>query len=346
MSIRMKIFSFVIIFIDLFWGSCYDIFEELKKMKQPGFDLYDRTSLKSYNLDKSMRYQLNMLDTLDVFTRKHCENVASLTCRLCEYLHCNKGFTEYCTICAYLHDIGKLFIPPSILQKPGRLTDEEFEIMKTHTTIGYDMCMKDLKLRPYAAGPIYHHEALDGSGYPRGLTKKDIPYEGQIIRVADEYDAIVSKRQYKSHIGISDTLKILIENTKPHEPVSKASALQEIGENAKLGKDNSIIVRTLFKVVIDDIGYEITCTQAYVDNLNEELKRFEQIEKYRKKMENAKREKDKNYYLEGIKILLKPEETLENYQEVHKEYQEAYETRKAMIDNLYHEIKIIKKLKV
>ena len=315
-------------------------------MKQPEFDFYDKTTLKSYNLDKTMRYQLNMLDTLDVFTRKHCENVASLTCRLCEYLHCNKGFTEYCTICAYLHDIGKLFIPPSILQKPGRLTDEEFEIMKTHTTIGYDMCMKDLKLRPYAAGPIYHHEALDGSGYPRGLTKKDIPYEGQIIRVADEYDAIVSKRQYKSHIGISDTLKILIENTKPHEPISKASALQEIGENAKLGKDNSIIVRTLFKVVIDDIGYEITCTQAYVDNLNEELKRFEQIEKYRKKMENAKREKDKNYYLEGIKILLKPEETLENYQEVHKEYQEAYETRKAMIDNLYHEIKIIKKLKV
>ena len=315
-------------------------------MKQPEFDFYDKTSLKSYNLEKTMRYQLNMLDTLDVFTRKHCENVASLTCRLCEYLHCNKGFTEYCTICAYLHDIGKLFIPPSILQKPGRLTDEEFEIMKTHTTIGYDMCMKDLKLRPYAAGPIYHHEALDGSGYPRGLTKKDIPYEGQIIRVADEYDAIVSKRQYKSHIGISDTLKILIENTKPHEPISKASALQEIGENAKLGKDNSIIVRTLFKVVIDDIGYEITCTQAYVDNLNEELKRFEQIEKYRKKMENAKREKDKNYYLEGIKILLKPEETLENYQEVHKEYQEAYETRKVMIDNLYHEIKIIKKLKV
>ena len=52
------------------------------------------------------------------------------------------------------------------------------------------MCMDDLKLRPYAAGPYYHHEALDGSGYPRGLTKKDIPYEAQIIRVADEYDAI------------------------------------------------------------------------------------------------------------------------------------------------------------
>ncbi len=315
-------------------------------MKQPEFDFYDKTSLKSYNLEKTMRYQLNMLDTLDVFTRKHCENVASLTCRLCEYLHCTKGFTEYCTICAYLHDIGKLFIPPSILQKPGRLTDEEFEIMKTHTTIGYDMCMKDLKLRPYSAGPIYHHEALDGSGYPHGLTKKDIPYEGQIIRVADEYDAIVSKRQYKSHIGISDTLKILIENTKPNEQIPKSSALKELSENVKLGRDNAIIVRTLFKVVIDDIEYEIFCTQSYIDSLKEELKRFSQIEKYRVKMENAKKEKDKNYYLEGIKILLKPDETLENYQEIHKEYQEAYETRKAMIDNLYHEIKIIKKLKV
>ncbi len=75
--------------------------------------------------------------------------------------------------------------------------------------------MKDLQLRPYAAGAIYHHEGLDGSGYPKGLTKKDIPIEGQIIRVADEYDAIVSKRQYKSHVDISDTLAMLIEDTTP-----------------------------------------------------------------------------------------------------------------------------------
>ena len=83
------------------------------------FDFYDKTSLKSYNLNESMRYQLSMLDKLDAFTRKHSENVASLTCRLCEYLHCNKGFTAYCTLCAYLHDIGKLKIPPEILQKPS-----------------------------------------------------------------------------------------------------------------------------------------------------------------------------------------------------------------------------------
>ena len=301
------------------------------------FDFYDRTSLKSYNLDESMRYQLNMLGNLDVFTRKHCENVASLTCRLCEHLHCNKGFTEYCTICAYLHDIGKLFIPAEVLQKPGKLTDEEYEIMKKHTTLGYKMCMEDLKLRPYAAGALYHHEALNGSGYPQGLTKKDIPYEGQIIRVADEYDAIVSKRQYKSHIGISDTLKILIENATPNNPNAKIP---------NLGKNNPARVRKLFKVVIEDIEYEISLTQSYVDELNDELKRFKQINKYKEQMEKSKKDKDKNYYLEGMKMLLKNNETLENYNDIFEEYKKAYDTRKAAIDNLYNEIKIIKKLKI
>lgn len=296
-------------------------------MNSEDFDFYDKTTLKSYNLDKNMRYQLNMLDQLDAFTRKHCENVASLTCRLCKKLHCQKGFTEYCTICAYLHDLGKLFIPPAVLQKPGKLTNEEYEVMKTHTSLGYKMCMEDLKLRPYAAGALYHHEALNGSGYPQGLTKKDIPYEGQIIRVADEYDAIVSKRQYKSHIGISDTLKILIEN-------------------AKNGKNNPLIVRKLFKVVREDIEYEIYLTQNYVDELAKELKRFKQINQYKEAMEKAKKDKDKNYYLEGMKILLKHNETLENYVSICEEYQKAYETRKAIIENLYHEIKIIKKLKV
>ena len=310
------------------------------------FDFYDRTSLKSYNLDQTMRYQLNMLDRLDVFTRKHCENVGDLTCRLCQHLHCNKGFTEYCTICGYLHDIGKQFIPPEVLQKPGKLTEEEFEIMKTHTTIGYKMCMDDLKLRPYAAGPYYHHEALDGSGYPRGLTKKDIPYEAQIIRVADEYDAIVSKRQYKSHIGISDTLKILIENTKPHEQIQKSDALTEVANNTKLGKNNAAITRVLFKVVIEDIEYEIFLTQSYVEELKEELKRLKQVRKYKESMDKAKKEKDKNYYLEGMKMLLKDNETPENFESAYEEYQKAYETRKAIIENLYHEIKIIKKLRV
>ena len=315
-------------------------------MKKEVFDFYDRTSLKSYNLDKTMQDQLNALGALDVFTRKHCENVATITCNLCKKLHCSKGFTEYCTICAYLHDIGKIFIPPQVLQKPGKLTEDEYAIIKTHTTIGYNMCMKDPKLRPYAAGAYYHHEALNGTGYPQGLTKKDLPYEGQIIRVADEYDAIVSKRQYKTHIGISDTLKILIENSKPNTQINASNALKQIAENAKLGKNNPAIVKVLLKVVLDDIYYEIACSQDYVDYLEENIKRLQTVQKYYNKMIQSKTEDKKNYFLEYMKIYLIENETVSNFHNIFENYKTAYEVRKNKINNLYNEVKIIKKLKV
>ncbi|MBR0427823.1 MAG: HD domain-containing protein [Clostridia bacterium] len=315
-------------------------------MKPETFDFYDRTSLKSYNLDKTMQDQLNALSQLDVFTRKHCENVAAITCRLCEYLHCSKGFTEYCTICAYLHDLGKLFIPPGILQKPAQLTDEEYEVIKTHTKIGYEMCIKDERLRPYAAGPLYHHEALNGSGYPQGLTKKDIPYEGQIIRVADEYDAIVSKRQYKSHVGITDTIKILIENSHPNPNNIQSNAINKLVESSKMGKNNPIIVKTLIKVVIDDINYEIFCTQEYVENLKENIKRLEKAEKYYYKMKSSKDESKEQYFYEYTKLYLEKGEDINSFLTIKQEYEDAYEKRKAKIDSLYEEIKNIKKLKV
>ena len=233
-------------------------------MKNEKIDFYSSTNLKSYNLDAIMKYQLSMLDRLDVFTRRHSENVANLVCRICEYLHCKKVFTIHATICAYLHDIGKLFVPPEILNKPDALTEEEFEIMKTHTTLGYEMCMKDLKLRPYADGALYHHEALNGTGYPNGLTKKDIPYVAQIIRVADEYDAIVTKRQYTTHINISETLKELIKDARPLEYI-KTVALDSLKENYKVGKINAKALKALFKVVIDDTLYEISCVMEYID---------------------------------------------------------------------------------
>ena len=137
----------------------------MKEIKHT-FNFYDQTYIKSYNLDSSIQYQLNLLDSLDVYTRKHSENVAIITCNLCHKLHLSRSFTEYCTTCAYLHDIGKLFIPSEILQKPAKLTDEEYETMKKHTTLGYKLCIKDPKLRPYHAGAYYHHECLDGTGYP------------------------------------------------------------------------------------------------------------------------------------------------------------------------------------
>ncbi len=301
------------------------------------FDFYDQTYLKSYNLDKAIQYQLNLLDSLDLFTRKHCEHVATITCNLCTKLHLSKGFTEYCTICAYLHDIGKLFIPYKVLQKPAKLTPEEYEIIKKHTVLGYKLCLKDPKLRPYYAGAYYHHEALDGSGYPQGLRKKDIPYEAQIIRVADEYDALVNKRQYKSHIGITDALKIIIQNSQPapNAPIF-----------SKVGKNNKKIVKTLLKVVIEDIEYEIACTIDYVKDLNNELDRYKKIENYIQKKNSSKKNKDIVYYEQYIDLLLRPDESIEDFYMLYQELKDAYEVRKKMLDDLYKEIKNIKQLRV
>lgn len=312
-------------------------------MKDPKIDFYSPTALKSYNLDKTMRYQLNVLGNLDFFTKRHSENVANLVCRICQYLNCNNSYTVYCTICAYLHDIGKMFIPLSILNKPDKLTPEEYEIMKTHTTLGYEMCIKDLELRPYAVGPLYHHEALNGTGYPNGVTKENIPYCAQIIRVADEYDAIVIKRRYTTHVNISETLRDLIKDARP-DPV--LVALDQLNENKKLGKINGKVLKVLFKVVIDDTNYEISCIWDYIKYLQSQIKRLELMESYSIKMLKATKEKTQNYYREGIRMLLQDGETFDNFLQVLNEYRQAVITRKDIIDKLKNEILIIKKLRV
>lgn len=301
------------------------------------FDFYDQTYLKTYNLNDSIRYQLNLLDSLDLFTRKHSENVATITCNLCKKLHCTKNFTEYCVTCAYIHDIGKMFIPQTILQKNGPLTNEEFEIMKTHTILGYQLCLKDKALRPYYAGPYYHHEALDGTGYPQALTKKDIPYEAQIIRVADEFDALVSKRQYKSHLNIIDTLNIIIENTQPSLNAPK-------GRYSKEGKNNKLIVKKLISVVINDTEYEIACIMNYIKYLEEQINRLNNIKKLIEKMNSSKKQVDIDFYQKYIPTFFKNNESFENFDQIYQEYIEAYNSKKQTIKGLFDEIKKIKKL--
>lgn len=317
-----------------------DEFEYEKIKKNDTIDFYDNTYLKASNLNSSIRYELELLNQLDLFTRKHSENVATITYNLCRKLHLPKGFTEYCVTCAYIHDIGKMFIPQEVLQKNGALTQEEFEIIKTHTTLGYNLCQTDKQLKPYSAGPYYHHEALDGSGYPQGLTKPDIPYEAQIIRVADEFDALVSKRQYKSHIDISDSLKIIIENTKPSPNAPQNT------KYSKEGKDNKNIVKKLIKVVIDDTNYEISCLMDYMDYLKQEIKRYEKIDSLVKKRDSSKKDKDYQYYNDYIKLYLKKNEPIEKIYDIYNDFLNTYNEKDKNLKKLFNEIKIIKSLKV
>lgn len=119
---------------------------------------------------------------------------------------------------APLHDIGKVGIPDSILLKPGSLSDDEFVIMKTHTTLGYNAILRAEKLVDgtdsflrFAREIAYtHHEKWDGSGYPRGISGTDIPVAGRLMAVADVYDALVSRRVYKGPMAQDEAAAIII----------------------------------------------------------------------------------------------------------------------------------------
>ena len=314
-------------------------------MKEEQFDFYDPTALKIYNLDQNLRYQLSILDNLDAITKRHSQNVGNLSCRICQYFGADPRKTVFITICGYLHDIGKVYVPKEILEKPTSLTPEEFEIMKSHTTRGYEMCMKDLQLRPYAEGPLYHHEALNGTGYPQGLKKKDIPISGRIIRVADEYDALVHKRHYTTHVHISDMLKDLMKDAVP-DNYTETIALGQLSENSQDGKISPKILKCLFKVVIDDIYYEISSVDGYIDYLKDNIKRLKLISSYDEKANSTNKEKKQQYYKEGMRLLFTPGENESNYQAILKEYQDALVVRTDKLQALYNEIKIIKKLKI
>jgi len=312
-------------------------------MIKENYDFYSPCNLSLKDVDSGLKDSLSVMYKLDEMTLKHSNNVANLCTRVCEYMRCNNQFTIHCMIAGYIHDLGKMFIPKEILAKDGRLSPEEFEIMKTHTTLGYEYCMKDINLRPYSDGPWYHHESLNGSGYPRGLRKDDIPYSAQIIRVCDEYDALVTKRHYTTHVNISETLKILIRDAVPPKPII---ALDQLKQNERLGKINPKPLRALFKAVIDDVLYEISCVMNYVEYLESQIKRLETIEKYSNKVQSSKKPEDKDYYLAGMKMLLQSGESLDNYKQVLSEYKNALEVRKKRIADLYHEIRIIKRLRV
>lgn len=141
------------------------------------------------------------VDAKDTYTRQHSARVAKFS----REIAIRSGlFTDeeidiiYRT--ALLHDIGKIGIRDDILNKNGRLTDEEFAIMKTHTTIGAEI-LKDVTLiKDVDKGAKYHHERFDGRGYPQGLAGEEIPIVARIVGVADAYDAMTSDRAYRKHL--------------------------------------------------------------------------------------------------------------------------------------------------
>jgi HD-GYP domain-containing protein (c-di-GMP phosphodiesterase class II) len=147
----------------------------------------------------------DMVESRDSDTGAHVQKTAAYVRIILEGLK-RKGyyagkltpkFMTDCESSAPLHDVGKINIPDAVLNKPGKLTDEEYSIIKSHSAIGAEV-LNPIRIRPeLMIGARYHHERFDGSGYPDKLTGKDIPRAARIIAVADAYDAMTSDRSYR-----------------------------------------------------------------------------------------------------------------------------------------------------
>ena len=142
------------------------------------------------------------IDMKDAYTNGHSARVAQYTALFASRLGKSQKEVEQIYNIALLHDIGKISIPDNILNKPGRLNDEEYAVMKSHSARGYEI-LKDIDIAPgIALGAGYHHEKYDGTGYPKGLAGDDIPEIAQIIAVADAFDAMYSTRPYRRQMPL------------------------------------------------------------------------------------------------------------------------------------------------
>ena len=149
------------------------------------------------------------VEAKDPYTNGHSRRVGEYACKLAERLGLSPKKVENLKIAAILHDIGKIGIDESILNKPGRLTEEEFEKIKQHPEIGVKI-IKDIDFLKDASEIILsHHERYDGTGYPEGRKHKDIILEAQILSIADVFDALTSERPYRNAMTVEEALDII-----------------------------------------------------------------------------------------------------------------------------------------
>ena len=177
------------------------------------------------------------LDARDPYTGNHYSRVADMACDLCHVLGLPEDITREIHIAGHLHDIGKIGIPDKVLLKPGRLNDEEWELMKQHSKIGADILAGAPKFARIAAIILHHHERFDGKGYPFGAKGEEIPLGSRIIAVCDSIDAMASSRAYRGALPL-ETVRSEIE---------KNSGLMYDPDVAKAMLDNWQIVENTYR---------------------------------------------------------------------------------------------------
>jgi HD-GYP domain-containing protein (c-di-GMP phosphodiesterase class II) len=147
------------------------------------------------------------LETRDPLISDHLRAVSDLSRRIGARLSLSPDQLDTLTLGALLHDVGKIGVPDRILQKPTRLTEEEYEVMRRHPTLGARMLAPIRELAPALAVVKYHHERFDGEGYPDGLRGENIPLAARIVSAADAFDAMMRDRPYGYGVSLESALE-------------------------------------------------------------------------------------------------------------------------------------------
>jgi len=189
---------------------------ELKK-KEAGHKQTERILRESIQeIRKTLQGAINTLASLveirDPYTAGHQKRVTKLACAIAREMGLSGEKINTLQLAATIHDIGKISVPFEILSKPTRLTQAEFRMIKTHSQIGYRFAKSINFPSPVAEIILQHHERMNGSGYPQGLSGKDIMIEARILAVADVVEAMSSHRPYRPALGLDKALREISKN--------------------------------------------------------------------------------------------------------------------------------------
>ena len=176
------------------------------------FELNDALQQQQQILEGLILTLSSTVEVRDPYTSGHQKRVAALACTIAKYMDLSKDQINAIRMAGVIHDLGKIAIPSEILSKPGRLSEIEFSLLKTHPQVGFDI-LKDISFNLPIAQIVYqHHERMDGSGYPQGLKGDKILLEARIMAVADVVEAMASHRPYRQALGLDMALEEISKN--------------------------------------------------------------------------------------------------------------------------------------